>query len=47
MDGFKHEDDWQAHPYGCECRKCEEKFLENKLKFVELFVEAFKEKELL
>ena len=28
MNGFKHEDDWQAHPYGCECDKCYEKFMQ-------------------
>jgi hypothetical protein len=30
--GFKHEDDWQAHPHGCECDKCYAKFTENIVK---------------
>ena len=29
MDGFKHEDDWLKHPYGCECDKCYEKVMKN------------------
>jgi hypothetical protein len=34
MEGFKHEDDWQRHPYGCGCNKCYTKFTDN-------FVTAF------
>ena len=40
--GFKHEDDWQRHPYGCECCKCEERFSENLLKMLREMKEAAK-----
>jgi hypothetical protein len=40
MKGFKHEDDWQAHPYGCECDRCYKKFLQ---RFVEVLEDISEE----
>ena len=37
--GFKHKDDWERHPYGCDCFKCEEKFNEGKLKLIRILQE--------
>jgi hypothetical protein len=34
--GFKHEDDWQRHPYGCDCNKCANAFELKKLGLIEL-----------
>lgn len=34
MDGFKHEDDWQRHPYGCDCDKCYKRVTENAEKMI-------------
>jgi len=40
MEGFKHDDDWERHPYGCDCDKCYEKFLLNAIRMCEIIKEA-------
>ena len=42
MEGFKHEDDWQRHPYGCDCDKCYAKVLENAMRMCEIIKEVSK-----